>query len=47
MIQYRLAGRRVREHSSQDDPGFNEPTLPTGQRVVFNGRGFVTAGQQH
>jgi hypothetical protein len=27
---------RVPEHQSQDSPGFNEPTLPTGQRVVFN-----------
>jgi len=27
---------RMPEHQSQDSPGFNEPTLPMGQRVVFN-----------
>jgi hypothetical protein len=29
-------GGRVQGQSSQDSPGFNEPTLPTGRRVVFN-----------
>lgn len=29
-------GGRVPGHPSQDSPGFNEPTPPKGQRVVFN-----------